>query len=188
MGGQRVREKLQKLQVQFSRGYEADLEVLLGDQWRAKVAELQSHAATEYAKRVAAPGGADDDDDGAVLGAAVFILWGPLIIGGGRALERKIAKAFGGVTELFAPIKELSPSEHEALKDQFAMIMDDLPCDSVSHQAMVQHATTFMELNNGLMRSVQTRPLWHNPILWAVVVVGILAVLLAMRGSVYEVM
>lgn len=175
-GGQRVRQELKQLGLKFSDGYELDLAVLLGPDWRRKVPELQSNAAKQYVKQITATA----DDDGPVLAAAAFILWGPLVIGGGKSLQRKIAKAFGDdVTHVFAPICKLPNSEHDALKDLFANCMDGLPGEGVTADAMVQHAQSFMEMNNALMRSVHFRPYWWSYVMYGAVA-AVVSVLLAL--------
>merc|ERR1712086_1036792 len=143
--GQRVRTALAGLDLRFSDGYQKDLHSLLGPDW-------QSKAACEYVKAI---NGATSDY-GTVLAAAAFILWGPLVIGGGRALERKIKKSYGeGCTHVFEPICKLSKAEHDELKDKFATLMDCMPGDGVSQADLVSQARTFMDCNNELMKSVR---------------------------------
>jgi hypothetical protein len=72
----------------FGAGYEADLEALLGEKWRTKVEEMTSEPAHRYVARLEHAGDAE-------LCGALFILWGPLVIGGGAALKPRVAKAFG---------------------------------------------------------------------------------------------
>lgn len=200
-GAQHVRDKLATMKLHFTDGYEQDLEALFGPAWQKTVQGMPSGAARQYKRQIKA-----GKDDGAILAAAAFILWGPLIIGGGKALERKIHKFYGGdVTHVFAPISKLNSAEHDALKDQFAEMMDSLPGEGIAskdpyHQSqsnpnpasqsisnlnttkdMVQHARSFMEMNNELMRSVQLRPYWWRYVMYGTSVVFLLAVLTFMR-------
>ena len=70
----------------FTSGYEADLAYLLGGgDWRSTAGHLTSEVATRYIQRIE---GATEVE----LAAAVFILWGPLAIGGGAALKPRVKK------------------------------------------------------------------------------------------------
>lgn len=172
-GATRVRNQLQRLKMQFSGGYEEDLAELLGSDWRTTVSKMQSAAAREYVKMIEAH---SVTDDGAVLAAAAFILWGPLVIGGGKSLERKIAKAYGkGVTHVFEPICKLSREEHDALKDIFASVMDELPGEGIQQEDMVEHAAKFMHMNNALMRSVNLKPWLFSSVIYVAIALVLVA-------------
>jgi hypothetical protein len=64
----------------FCKGYELDLEFLLGQNWKFKVDEMTTEPAKKYAERLKLGNEIE-------LVAAAFILWGPLVIGGEYNLE-----------------------------------------------------------------------------------------------------
>ena len=145
-----------RLKLQFSRGYELDLETLLGPGLQQVLPSMQTSASKDYIAKLK---GNDTDDDGPVLAAAAFVLWGPLIIGGGRSLESKISKAYGkGCTHVFQSICELDREAHDELKDRFAECFDNLPEMGISCEELLENARLFMNMNNKLMLSIKMEP------------------------------
>lgn len=66
---------VRSLGYRFCKGYELDLEFLLGQNWKFKVDELTTEPAKKYVERLKMGNEIE-------LVAAAFILWGPLVIGG----------------------------------------------------------------------------------------------------------
>ena len=66
-------------------GYASDLSQLLGSDWESEVTSMQTSATLEYIDKL---GEADDCS----LCAAIFILYGALVIGGGKSTQRKVKK------------------------------------------------------------------------------------------------
>jgi hypothetical protein len=68
-------KEVKSLGYSFCKGYELDLEHLLGQNWKFKVDEMTTEPAKKYVERLKV---ANENE----LVAAAFILWGPLVIGG----------------------------------------------------------------------------------------------------------
>jgi hypothetical protein len=72
-----ILQQVNSLDYRFSKGYERDLEFLLGSNWRCQVESMTTDPARDYIQRLKVA-----DEIG--LTAAAIILWGPLVIGGER--------------------------------------------------------------------------------------------------------
>eukprot|EP00928_Gymnodinium_smaydae_P027149 TRINITY_DN21084_c0_g1_i1.p1 TRINITY_DN21084_c0_g1~~TRINITY_DN21084_c0_g1_i1.p1 ORF type:complete len:288 (+),score=35.40 TRINITY_DN21084_c0_g1_i1:53-865(+) len=148
----------------FVDGYEADLKQLLGKAtWQVDVQTRSNPAAVEYCKYL---GECDDME----LVAAVYVLYGALIIGGGAAMEPRVKKRFGAVS-LFQ--KVIGPGRDER-KSEFIALYDNLlnAQDQDSFEKIVASTAQFMERNNALMLGMRKKPFWYYPL-----GVGVLAVL-----------
>jgi hypothetical protein len=73
--------------------YAADLAQLLGPRWEERVPALTIPATKAYAAELQAAARAGD---GAALLAAAFILYGALVVGGGKATQAKVRRVFPG--------------------------------------------------------------------------------------------
>ena len=170
----------------FTSGYEADLRHLLGEGWARRVDdELTSDVARRYVARLEAASEAE-------LVAGVFILHGPLAIGGGAALKPRVGKAFGaGATHVFEPVVGPGRGRRRAL---FITAFDELLAQVPSEDggaekgtadprfgAIVSACGEFMELNNQLMLSCRKRP-WWSKWAWGAAVVVVGAAALAYRS------
>merc|ERR1712216_231982 len=98
----------------------------------------------------------------------------------GRALERKIKKAYGeGCTNVFDPICKLTKADHEQLKEKFANLFDSLPGDGVASEELVSQARAFMQMNNELMKSVKMGTKVNCAlVVVAAIVIGLIAVVM----------
>jgi len=144
---------LNALKFRFTADYEKDLSILLGNTWPSRCQELASPPARAYETAIA-------EGNEESVAAAAFILWGPLVIGGGPGLRRRIAKAFGNeVTNVF---NQITGVDLARMKEAFIACFDDLvqDGDDVRRSQLVDGAGRFMELNNELMRSVKVQPWW----------------------------
>merc|ERR1719272_884916 len=75
----KVISQIAELGYHFKTGYEQDLKALVGDDWKTIVSnEFMTEPAKKYIEQLQQ---ANDVE----LVAASFILWGPLVIGGGAA-------------------------------------------------------------------------------------------------------
>ena len=72
----------------FTKGFEADLEALLGKNWRQRIIAMTADPTADYVSLI-------QNASDAELVAGAFILWGPMIIGGGAALYPRIKRNFG---------------------------------------------------------------------------------------------
>ena len=168
----------------FTSGYEADLRHLLGEDWARRVdEELTSGVARRYVARLEAASEAE-------LVAGVFILHGPLAIGGGAALKPRVGKAFGaGATHVFEPVVGPGRGRRRALFiTAFDELLAQVPSDDGGADAadprfgaIVSACGEFMELNNQLMLSCRKRP-WWSKWAWGAAAVAAGAAALAYRS------
>jgi len=169
-------EKLSKLKLvrslgySFSGGYESDLKFLLGENWRSKVKEMTTDPAKEYIQRIQ---GANEID----LVAAAFILWGPLVIGGGAALKPRVKKSFGeGATNVFKDVVGTANGGRSERRRKFIATYDGLRDGEINDEeekmyceAVVKACGEYMSMNNAMMLSVKKSP-WWSKYVWACVV------------------
>jgi len=145
----RLREQLG---YSFTPGYEADLAHLLGENWRAQLAAMETAPAREYAAQLAV---ADDE----TLCAAVFILWGPMAIGGGALILPRVKKQFGeGATHVFQSV--VGGVGRPARRDAFIKAFDGLVGSGARAASIAANCRRLMSMNNDMMLAVKTSPYW----------------------------
>jgi hypothetical protein len=154
-----IKKLLSRLQYDFVKGYEADLEFLLKSEWRGKAEQYMTVAAKKYEQRLT-------NANECELIAGIFILWGPLIIGGGPALKFKVEKAFGKeATNIFHDVVGAGRGERKTkfikAYDELLDVCDDLLTDTKKKDIfddIVKYSGEFMKLNNDMMSSVKESP------------------------------
>jgi hypothetical protein len=158
-----LRKMKNDLGYAFCHGYERDLEYLLGQKdWEKTVETWATKPAMIYMERMM-------NANEVELVAAVFILWGVLVIGGGAALKPRVTRAFGvGATHVFEDV--VGPRREERRR-QFIQMYDTL-LDSEEEgnkketfNAIVQCCGEFLDHNNEMMMAVRQRPWWYKYIL-----------------------
>eukprot|EP00927_Polykrikos_kofoidii_P080625 TRINITY_DN77523_c0_g1_i1.p1 TRINITY_DN77523_c0_g1~~TRINITY_DN77523_c0_g1_i1.p1 ORF type:complete len:242 (-),score=62.41 TRINITY_DN77523_c0_g1_i1:56-781(-) len=151
------------LGLKLTPGYEADLQQLYGkDAWRSR-SEVACTAATKaYCEQLQQ---ADSTD----LVAASFILYGALVVGGGKSTQRKVKKVFPACDHVLFDVAEDMLKVKKDFKELFAGIGKDFP---ERKEALCARAAHFMGLNNTVVLSVRCLPFWW----WqAVAVTGVIA-------------
>jgi hypothetical protein len=172
-GGEPLSERLLSLGYAFTAPYEADLAALFGDadgkDWRATVERLQVPTVQRYVEEIEAAGAAGD---GATLAAATFILWGPLVIGGGAALSPTVKRQFGReCTHVFEQVTGAGRSDRRSAfircYDTLLEPFGDDDQGSAARHRIVQQCSRFMDMNNALMTECKERPWWTTYLLAA---------------------
>lgn len=162
-----LRKVVKELGYHFSQGYEKDLEHLLGSHWKTVLNSWTTEPANEYVREL-------ETAEESKLIAAAFILWGPLVIGGGAALKPRVEKAFGsGATNVFQDVTGPSGGGRSGRRSKFIEVYDQL-LDSETNDVkkkelfdiIVTNVEKFMSLNNQMMMAVQQRP-WFTKYIWA---------------------
>ena len=169
-------KKVKGLGYAFRKGYELDLEFLLGSNWRNILHSWTCKAANDYAREL-------EVAEESKLVAAAFILWGPLVIGGGAALKPRVEKAFGvGATHVFKDVTGPSGGGRSGRRCKFIEVYDELLDSEKSDDrrkelfdSIVMETGKFMAMNNDMMMAVRQRP-WFTKYVWAGFA-GILAIL-----------
>lgn len=152
-----VQKILTTVDYNFVKGYEADLEELLGSEWKDKSEAYMTDPAKEYQERLKT---AKEEE----LIAAIFILWGPLIIGGGPALKPKVQKAFGkDATNVFTDVIGKGRAERKtAFINAFDDLLENESLDEDKKKALfnniVKYSGELMNLNNDMMSAVKESP------------------------------
>ena len=158
-----------KLGYAFTKGYEQDLLSLLGADNLSDVPSLAREIATEPARDYVRRISSCTDIE---LVAAAFILWGPLVIGGGAALKPRVRKSFGEeATHVFADVVGVGRGDR---RKEFIHCMDEIGegMGEEDKNQVVAAAGEFMQLNNDMMLAVKRSPWWSKYVWGGVAVVA----------------
>lgn len=150
--------KVKKLGYSFTSGYEADLEALLGREWKGIIKSWTTEPAKQYIQRLES---ANDVE----CVAAAFILHGPLVIGGGATLKPRVERAFGeDATNVFEDVIGTVRGGRSSRRREFIDLYDSLldnDIDAKYHfEVIVETCGEFMTLNNQMMLAVRKKPWW----------------------------
>ena len=168
----------------FTSGYESDLRHLLGPGWRNTVESWTTNPASRYATRLRY---ATDVE----IAAAVFVLHGPLVVGGGAMLRPRVARAFGeGATSVFGSVCGIDGSgrgrsgRRRDFVDFYDALLDDDGDDGLRvarFDEIVGRCSEFMDLNNEMMTAVGRSPWWRKYAAACLVAVASISSLAAWR-------
>ena len=168
----------------FTSGYESDLRHLLGPGWRNTVESWTTNPASRYATRLRY---ATDVE----IAAAVFVLHGPLVVGGGAMLRPRLARAFGeGATSVFGSVCGIDGSgrgrsgRRRDFVDFYDALLDDDEDDGsrvARFDEIVGRCSEFMDLNNEMMTAVGRSPWWRKYAAACLVAVASISSLAAWR-------
>lgn len=168
---ERGSKSIANLDYNFSPLYSLDLSHLLGpSSYTEKTSELASNAAKEYITLLKEHSKTEFSEESLV--AAVMILWGPLIIGGGAMMAPKVKKSYGAeATNVFQPV--IGAGREQRRRDFIEVI--DAAGKSLNFDKIVEFSGCYMEKNNAMMLEIKRRPWWFK---WAIgagisVVVGV---------------
>mmetsp|Transcript_3952 Transcript_3952/g.6081 ORF Transcript_3952/g.6081 Transcript_3952/m.6081 type:complete len:284 (+) Transcript_3952:220-1071(+) len=150
--------KVKKLGYSFTSAYEADLQALLGREWKGIITSWTTEPAKQYVQRLES---ANDVE----CVAAAFILHGPLVIGGGAMLKPKVERAFGeNATNVFEDVIGTARGGRSSRRREFIDLYDSLLENDVDanyrFEETVAKCGQFMKLNNQMMVSVRKKPWW----------------------------
>ena len=153
----------------FTKGYELDEQHLLGENWKERINTMISKPANDYIYLI-------QNANDAELVAATFILWGPMIIGGGAALYPRIRRIFGkDATNVF---ENVIGSGRAQRKRDFIEMFDSIVSieeNEKMFREIVKTSGKCMEMNNKMMVAVRERPWWMYYI-WAGTAVAIVLI------------
>lgn len=139
------------LGLRVTPGYEADLQQLFGrDTWRETCARKSTTATKTYCNVL-------QNADPVELVAASFILYGALVVGGGKSTQRKVKKVFPACDHALFDVAEDMPKARRDFRELFATIGVDFPDRK---DALTTQASRFMMLNNTVVSSVRCLPFW----------------------------
>ena len=149
-------------------GYAADLRQIFGDgAWPTPTA-----ATEEYIKALRRAGPVE-------LVAALFILYGALVVGGGKQTQRKVKRLLPGCDHVLFDVSEDMRAARRRFKNAFTSIgKDHAGVAAVAPECaddLVRYASLYMRRNNAVVLSVRVTPGWF----WPAVAVGAAAVAVA---------
>jgi len=141
-------EKLLALKMERRGGYEADLRQLLGPDWRGVAESLKTSATKNYCDTL-------DAASPESLVAAGFILYGALVVGGGKATQAKVRGIFPSCDHVLFDF-----GNHNKLRRDFRRLFDGLGsaedvngCSALDF--LPQEASVYMGMNNEVVLSVR---------------------------------
>ena len=139
------------LGLRLTEGYEADLAELFGnDSWQAAATRARTRVTEAYVATIEAA-------DSVQLVAASFILYGALIIGGGKQTQAKVRKVFPRCTHALFDVAEDMKAARSAFRACFNDIGERFP---QHRETLVSEASRFMQLNNQVVLSIRCLPFW----------------------------
>ena len=186
------------LGLRLTAGYEKDLAQIFGPRWEAVAAGARTAATDAYVAEI-------EQAEPARLVAAAFILYGALVIGGGRQTQAKVRKVFSGCDHALYDVADDMSQARKAFRECFNSIGERFPehreviirckckhtrtlCHMLAlrvillphhHARLCREAAEFMQRNNSVVLSVRCLPTWW----WRAVGVAALAIAAARAWS-----
>jgi heme oxygenase len=142
--------KLKSLNQDVTPGYEADLQALYGSGWQNTVSSVTTSATEAYMNTL-------KTSEPVELVAAAFILYGALVIGGGKQTQKKVKKVFPACDHVLFDVAEDMPKARKTFRETFDNIGKEFP---EHYDRLVLEAKRFMGLNNTVVLSVRCLPFW----------------------------
>ena len=151
-------------------GYAADLRQIFGDgAWPAATA-----ATEEYLKALRRAGPVE-------VVAALFILYGALVVGGGKQTQSKVKRLLPGCDHVLFDVSEDMRAARRRFKNAFTSIgKDHAGVAAVAPECaddLVRYASLYMRRNNAVVLSARVTPAWF----WPAVTVGAVAAFVVAR-------
>jgi len=160
-------------------GYAADLAQIFGDAWADAVVAARTPAIDEYVATLRRAGPVE-------LVAALFILYGALVVGGGKQTQKKVQRVLPGCDHILFDVAEEMRDARRRFKNAFTAIAKDhagvAAVAPESTDELVAFARAYMHRNNTVVLSVRVLPAWFWPAL-AVGAVAAAAVAVARRRA-----
>lgn len=137
--------------LRVAAGYESDLAELYGvDSWREQAASARTGATDAYLIELRKA------SDVQVV-AAAFILYGALVVGGGKATQRKVKRIFPSCEHRLFDVADNMVTARNTFREAFCSIGKRHP--ELEH-TLVAEAARFMALNNTVVLSCRCLPFW----------------------------
>ena len=137
--------RVKALGLTLTPGYAADLAQILGAGWRDEVARMKTAATASYCDILNAAGPVE-------LVAASFILYGALVVGGGKVTQQKVKKVFPKCDHVLFDVADDMKSARQKFKNTYTAIGKEWP---EHFETLEAQAARYMQLNNAVVLSVQ---------------------------------
>lgn len=136
----------EELALNVTPGYVADLKQLYGEAaWRRTAESVKTAATAEYVKDLEAAGPVS-------LVAAAFILYGALVVGGGKMTQAKVRKVLPHCEHALFDVAD----DMKAARAKFKAVFTALGKEHPEHfDTLVSEAARYMALNNTVVLSVR---------------------------------
>ena len=126
-------------------GYESDLEQMLGSDWKSCVGREMTAATASYIREL-------EEASPVQLCAAAFILYGALVVGGGKMTQAKVRKIFPNCDHKLFDVA----NDMKTMRQQFKNTFTALGRAHPEHFATLEtEAARFMGLNNTVVLSIR---------------------------------
>lgn len=142
------------LGLRLTEGYESDLKEVFGEkEWQEEATRARTAVTDAYVAII-------ETADSVQLVAASFILYGALVIGGGKQTQAKVKKVFPRCTHALFDVADDMSAARSAFRTCFNEIGERYP---EHRETLVAEASRFMELNNKVVLSIRCLPVWFLP-------------------------
>jgi hypothetical protein len=142
--------RVHSMGLSLAAGYEADLAQLYGPGWQAAAEQAKTAETTAYCQVLATATPAQ-------LVAAAFILYGALVIGGGKATQKKVKGVFPGCDHVLYDVAD----EMMEARASFRQCFNEIGAEHLhEYDTLVEEAARFMQLNNTVLLSISCLPGW----------------------------
>ena len=137
--------KLKELGLEVTPGYASDLCEVYGAEWRS-IAEREKTTATACYVEIL------QSADPVQLCAAAFILYGALVVGGGKQTQAKVKSIFPRIEHKLFDVADDMKGARQKFKNIFTAIGKEFP---EHFETMEREAARFMLLNNCVVLSIR---------------------------------
>jgi len=154
--------------------YQADLEEIFGETWKVDVAAAtRSAAVAEYLAALGQAGAIE-------VVAATFILYGALVVGGGKSTQAKVQRVFPRCQHVLFDVADDMRGARRRFKNAYTALGTDVAPEAAD--AVTEHVKTYMARNNAVVLSVRCLPFWWPRAAAAVAAVAVVAIGYRARG------
>ncbi|KAJ8613544.1 hypothetical protein CTAYLR_002174 [Chrysophaeum taylorii] len=153
--------------------YAADLEQILGPKWRTEATRIRTAATSAYCDIIATAGSVE-------LVAAAFILYGALVVGGGKMTQKKVKKIFPNCDHKLFDVADNMKEARQHFMNTFNKIGKEWP---EHFETLEQHAARFMSLNNSVVLSIPCLGNRARAVATGLVVAGVALAAAAVRRN-----
>eukprot|EP01084_Bolivina_argentea_P121191 214784_1 len=154
-----------------SKGYESDLKQLFGkSDWKYCSEKCITNATNKYCNII-------QNATVIQLVSVSFILYGALVIGGGKATQKKVKKIFSSCDHVLFDVSDDIRQMRKTFKKCYNNIGKKY-CESQTE--IILQSKRFMEMNNSVIFSIRCLPYWWKKALIAIIVI-VLSVWIAIK-------
>ena len=171
--GESIVDRVLELGIRATPGYAVDLEGFWGAGWRQEAARHRTSATEAYVRLIRAA-------DPVELVAAAFILWGALVVGGGKSTQAKVRSVFPRYAHRLYDVVGDGRDDIKAMRGRYKNVFNAIGREWPEHGARLERdAARFMAQNNAVILSIRT--VGGRAQRWALAAAAVVGVVLAMR-------